>query len=317
MERRLEGLDLNLLLALHWLLTERNVTAAAGQLGLSQPAASRALSKLRDIFADPLLVKTGGAMVPTPLGERLRPATARAMERCQEVLRISEPFDPGKVEGRFRVACTDYIGAIVAQAWSTAVRPEAPGLSLDIVTATFEGARDMISGALDLTVIPDLAKMNIPPTVRVEDYVQRHVIDQRYVCAIRHDHPLAGKDLTLEDYISLDHILIAPGGTPRGLVDEALSSQGVSRRVAYTTDTFLLALPIVKDTDSVLTAPEPLVQLIGDMLHIFEPPVPMPRIGMYTVWHPNWTNNARHRFVRERLMEALPNAQNEVAHHAL
>ncbi|MEM9234275.1 MAG: LysR family transcriptional regulator, partial [Pseudomonadota bacterium] len=112
MDRRLEALDLNLLLALHWLLTEENVTAAAGRMGLSQPAASRALGKLRETFGDPLLVKSGSSMAITPTGEALRPVVAHAIDRCRDVLRAVEPFDARAARGRFRIACTDYIGAM-------------------------------------------------------------------------------------------------------------------------------------------------------------------------------------------------------------
>lgn len=309
MDRRLEAIDLNLLLALHWLLTERSVTAAGERLGLSQPATSRALGKLRDVFEDPLLVKSGGSMVPTPLGEELRPAASRAIERCRDVLRISEPFDPGRVSGRVRIGCTDFIGVIVAKAWAEVVRPVAPRLALDIVTPTYESARDMVSGALDFCILPDLAMLDLPPTIRPYDFVQRQVMEQKYVSALRKDHPLAGKPLSLDQFVPMDHVLVAPGGKPGGVVDTAFAEIGRTRHVAYMSESSLPVLPIVMHTDSVLTAPEALVRLVEESLYIFEPPVPLPTLGLHFGWHPNWTTNARHRFVRERLMEALPWSQ--------
>ena len=120
-EKRLESLDLNLLLALHWLLTERNVTAAASRIGISQPAASRALGRLREVFDDPLLVKTGSEMAPTHLAEKIQPAVALAVEKMRDVLKISDRFDPASQSGRFRIACSDYVGAMVAAAWTKMV----------------------------------------------------------------------------------------------------------------------------------------------------------------------------------------------------
>ncbi len=132
-EKRLEGLDLNLLLALHWLLTERNVTAAASRIGISQPAASRALGRLRDIFDDPLLVKTGGEMAPTKMAEKIQPAVALAIEKMRDVLKITDTSEPANQTGRFRVACADYVGAMVAAAWAKSVSLAAPQLDLDLI----------------------------------------------------------------------------------------------------------------------------------------------------------------------------------------
>lgn len=313
MERRLEGLDLNLLLALHWLLSERSVTAAAAQLGLSQPAASRALSKLREAFGDPLLVKTGGEMIPTPLGEELRPVVAQAIEQCRQVLRVPDPFDASLAQGRFRIACTDDVGAILAKKWADVIRPVAPGLSLDIVSPTLESARELATGKLDLCLLPEAPVLDLPPSVRIEDFVIRPIARHTFVSALRKEHPLAGKPLTLEQFLELDHVLVAPSGDAHGFVDKVLVEQGLTRNIAYTTSSFLLALPIVMHTDSVLTGPELLIGLMPDSLYIFSPPVVVPPYDLVVAWHPNWTQNSRHRFVRERLLEAMTNHQAEKA----
>ncbi|MGV6819368.1 MAG: LysR family transcriptional regulator, partial [Parvularcula sp.] len=169
--KRLEGLDLNLLLALHWLLAERNVTAASVKLGLSQPAASRALGRLRDIFDDPLLVKVGGEMSPTPLAERIQPQLAHAIDRCRDVLRVSGEFRPAEQAGRFRMACPDYIGVLASSIWHDFVRPEAPQMSLDLLTPTLETARDMVTGRIDMCVLPDIVALDLPASVDPESFV--------------------------------------------------------------------------------------------------------------------------------------------------
>lgn len=308
MDRRLEQLDLNLLLVLHWLLTERNVTSAAGQLGLSQPATSRALGRLRDVFADPLLVKTGGEMVPTPLAEDLRPVVANAVEQCREVLRIPDPFDPSRTRGRFCVACTDDVGALLAKVWHEKVLPEAPGLALDIVAPSYSAARELATGRIDICFIPDQIVEKLPPTIRSDDFVTRPVTKYTFVSAVRTGHPLAGQEISLDDFVALDHVLVAPSGEGPGFVDDALVKIDLKRNVAYRISSFLLALPIVMNTDCVLTGPEFLTRLMPESLVTFPAPVDVPVFELVAVWHPNWTQNSRHRFVREKLIEGMTKA---------
>lgn len=303
--KRLEGLDLNLLLALHWLLAERNVTAASVKLGLSQPAASRALGRLRDIFDDPLLVKVGGEMSPTPLAERIQPQLAHAIDRCRDVLRVSGEFHPAEQSGRFRMACPDYIGVLASSIWHDFVRPEAPQMSLDLLTPTLETARDMVTGRIDMCVLPDIVALDLPASVDPESFVQKPVLDQQYLCAVRKDHPLAGKKVTIDDYCALDHVLVAPEGKSSNIIERELEKIGRTRNVRYRAQTFLMGVPIVLYTDSVVTAPSPLIDLRSDELYVFEPPVRLPSHTMYAVWHPNWTHDARHKWFREQIMGAI------------
>lgn len=305
MEKRLESIDLNLLVALHWLLTERSVTAAANRIGLSQPAMSRALGRLRDIFDDPLLVKSGAAMQLTPMAERLQSATAHAVERCRDVFRATENFAPETAAGAFRIACVDYTGVMVADAWAGEVRPAAPAMNLEIVDLTIEASRDLVSGKIDLVIMPDPSVLDLPPGVDIDQFVRRKVIPQNYLCALRKDHPDAGKRMTLKKYVALDHILVAPEGAAIGIVDRALAHKGLERRIAYLTFSFLLALPILQSTDCVITAPDGLLAIDADRLVTFPPPVELGLIDLYAGWHPNWTHDKRHRWVRGKLFEAL------------
>ena len=306
-QKSLESLDLNLLLALHWLLTERNVTAAAGKIGLSQPAMSRALGRLRATFDDPLLIKAGTTMAPTPLGERLQPVAALAVERCRDVLRISDQFDPEDATGRYRIACVDYTGAMLAEIWSTAIRPMAPKLDLEIVNLTFAASRDLVSGKIDLVIMPAPERLVIPASVDIDQFVRKQIINQKYMTAMRRDHPAAKSKLPLKKFAALEHLLVAPEGTRIGIVDGLLEKAGLTRRISYLTSSFLLALTIVQKTDCVITAPEGLLDLDADRLHIIKPPIDLPDINLFAGWHPNWTHDERHQWVRTRLFEALGN----------
>ena len=305
MSRRLESLDLNLLNVLYWVLHERSTTAAADQLGLSQPATSRALGRLREVYDDPLLVKQGRAMVPTPLGEKLLPIVARAVQQMREVVSVTEGFQPEADESSFRVGAKDIVGMCIAEAWIKEIAPHAPGMTLDIVNLSEASARDLVTGKLDLVFMPLGPTIEIPPSVDLGQFVIRPVMEDHWVTCLRPGHPLAGKTLSVEEFAGLDRILINPNGGDRSFVDERLALQGLSRRIAYRTQTFLLAMPIVMNTDCVLTCCSSLGLQPEYGLVTSVPPVPIEPIILHAGWHPNWTGDARHRWVRERLMAGM------------
>ncbi len=305
-EKHLESLDLNLLLPLHWLLTERNVTAAADRVGLSQPATSRALARLREVFSDPLLVKSGNGMAPTPMAEKLQPVVAHAVERCRDVLRITDNFDVTSQRGSFRIACKDYVGAMVASAWAKVIAPAAPGLDLDIINLSLEVSRDLVSGKIDMVIVPDIALMNLPPSLDIDQFVRRKILNQNYLCAVRKDHPIGNGKLTLKRFTQLQHVLVTPEGSKVGIVDRILAEQGLERRIAYRTDAFLLALPIIHYTDCIITAPEALLNLDKNNLKILPSCIDVPGYSLNGAWHPNWTHDERHKWVRDKLFKAMP-----------
>lgn len=304
-ELQLEKLDLNLLLALHWILTERNITAAASKIGVSQPAASRALSRLREVFDDPLIVRSGNTMVPTRTGEKLQPAIALAIERCREVLNVNVIFDPATQEGRFRVACIDYVGASLVKAWEAAIRPNAPKMELDIVNLDPSAGLGLISGKIDLVIIPHLDTLDISVSYDLEQFVMRKVSVMDYSCAIRKGHPLGNQKLTLKQYLNYEHILISPQGGELGFVDDVLDNFGHRRKIAYRPYSFLMALPILQHTDCIITAPKKLLELEKSRLRIMTPPIETPSHDFVAGWHPNWTNDERHKWVRDRLFDAF------------
>lgn len=303
-KKRLEGLDLNLLLALHWLLTERNVTAAANQLGMSQPSASRALARLRHVFDDPLLVKSGASMTPTPVAEKLQPAVAQAINQCRDILKMPERFDPARERSRFRIACVDYIGAMTAKAWLTHVRDKAPGIDLDFISPTMATAQDLVSGKTDMVLLPDSAIADLPASVNIDEFIRKPIMDISLKTAMRKGHPLAGEKMTLKRYCESDHILVTDEILKAGVVDRALAEQNLTRRVAFKTSTFLLALSILQHSDCIITGPGGLLQLDIENLEITEPPISLPGFKLLAGWHPNWDEDERHTWIRKQLYHA-------------
>lgn len=310
MARSLESLDLNLLNVLHWVLQERSTTEAAKRLGVSQPAVSRALGRLREVYGDPLLVKQGRALAPTPLGERLGPLVARAVASMREVVGASEGFDPASATGAFRVAAKEVASLGLVEAWVREVRPHAPGLVLEIRDLEPESARDLVSGRLDLALAPLGGDVEIPQGVDLSQFVIRHVLDLPWRCGVRPGHPLAervraGGAVSTEDYAALEHILVNPQGEERGAVDARLRERGLERGIAFRTESFLLAVAILLQTDCVLTLAASLVERPEYGLLTFDPPVELPPLALHGGWHPNWTTDARHSWIRERVFAGL------------
>jgi DNA-binding transcriptional LysR family regulator len=305
MNRNLESLDLNLVNVLYWILSEESVSAAAERLGLSQPAVSRALGRLRDVYDDPLLVKQGRKMVPTPLATELFPLVSHAVESLRHVANATGKFDPSTHVGTYRIGIKDGMGIRMMEIWERNVAQLAPGLSLDFVQLEATIAPDVVSGKVDLVVMPLGESIEMPENVDITQFVVRPACQDEYVTCLRKGHPLAGKPLALDDYVKLDHILINPMRGERSSVDDYLEAQGLSRRIAYRSQSFLLAKEIMKRTDCVLTMCESLIGRADKDVWVCAPPVPMPAVNICAGWHPNWTQNPRHKWVRERLMSGL------------
>ncbi len=305
MDSKLEDLDLNQLLAFHWLLEEKSVTLAARRMSVSQPAMSRALAALRRTFGDPLLVQTGRTMTPTQRALGIREPLGRAVEALRTAVRASEAFDPRTTTSHLRLAANDYPGGACVQAWLNHVRDEAPGVSLTIVSLTPELPRNLASGAVDFVVLPDLALKNVSAFADVTQFVQRRAAQDRFVCVMRSGHPMARKRLTTEAFVGLDHVLVSPTGTGEGIVDERLERQRLRRRVAYRVPSFLMALPIVAATDCVATLPRLLVKHAAGDWVVRPPPVELAPLALLCAWHPSRTSDVIHKWMREKLMAAI------------
>ncbi|WP_031555418.1 LysR family transcriptional regulator [Parvularcula oceani] len=304
-ELRLEHLDLNLVLTLHWLLTEQSVSRAAERLGVSQPAVSHSLKRLRETLHDPLLVKSGRIMRTTPKAERIQPAVARIVQEMREVFQTAASFEPATAQGRLRIAAPDSWAVLAGRAWDAAIRPLAPALQLDVVTLDFPVAQDLVSGAVDLVLLPETKLLDLPPGLDVEQFVQRHVSNETYLCAVGRDHPLAARKRTLADYLAADHIVTNPAGAALGGIDALLAERGLERRVIFRTESFLAGLALARQGMGVLTAPASAITAVPDGLVAFAPPIEVPGFSMLMGWHPNWTVDPRHRWLREHLVAAL------------
>jgi len=292
----LESIDLDRVLALHWLLEEAHVSRAARRMSTSQPAMSRTLSALRDLLGDPLLVRSGRAMVRTPFGDALRPRLSVAVTELRTVLRDPEPFSPETATGAFRVAITDYAATLVITAWNACVRPEAPRLDLELVPFGPTTAEEGIRGELDIAI----AGTGVPG---IDDrYVVKPFLAETFVSVVRRGHALSRHKVSLSRFAALDHVLVVTGSGQVSSVDRKLQSRGLARRIALRVPSFWTALHAVRDSDAVTTLPKRFVDIAGLDIAVLRLADEIPGFSLDLVWHPRNTTSPRHRFVREALL---------------
>lgn len=297
-ESGLAGFDLNLLLVLDALLAERHVTRAAARLGLTQSAASHALSRLRALLGDPLLVRgPGGAMVPTPRAEALQPALRQALAHLDRALRGTPAFEPATARRTFRVATTDYGELVLLPPLIAALTREAPEVDLWAVQIPTDPADALAAGTVDCAI--GVWRDRPWPA----GIYQKKLFDERFTCVVRRGHPAAKQRLTLARYVSLPHVLIAPGGRPGSFVDEALADLGKTRRVAVTVAHFLVAPHVVTASDMIVTIPARVARALAKPLRLalLEAPLELPGFTMSMVWHERAHQDPAQRFLREQL----------------
>ena len=296
---RLSALDLNLLVVLRALLAERHVTRAAQQLGLSQSATSHALSRLRELYRDPLLVRSGRELVPTPRALELMPQLERGLKELEGSVRGPAAFDPRQARAEFRFGVDDYSQALLLPPLLKILRAEAPGLDVKAI-AHPNAQAEVESGGFDLATSPRRA---LPSA-----FSQRVLSRDGFWCMLRKGHPLLGpkQRLTLKRYLELGHLLVAPGGTPGSIVDTELEKLGHARRVVLQVSSFLVAPFVVSQTDLISTGPARLLRLLATRFPIVlaRPPLALADFEICLVWHTRRDHDPAHRWLRDALARA-------------
>lgn len=295
----MRGVDLNLLVSLDVLIEEANVTRAAARLGISQPALSAQLARLRDLFGDPLLVpsETGRGMLPTTRALELRDPLHAALKDLEIVVRRPPRFDPTTDERRFAIAASDNATVVLGLALIERLKATAaPGIRLSFQTAR----GDLIAGQLERGDIDLMigSHLMVQPAMKA-----RKLIDERYVMVQRKGHPRGTAPLDLVAYCALDHVLVSTsGGSFRGFIDEQLEPLGYRRNVALSVHQFILAPMVVEHTDFVSTLPERFARRFADRVDIFELPFAAQGFSLYAAWHPRSHADPAHRWLREQLV---------------
>ncbi|MEM7155842.1 MAG: LysR family transcriptional regulator [Myxococcota bacterium] len=288
------GLDLNLLLALEMLLEEGSVTGAARRLGVTQPAVSHKLRRLREALNDELFVAGPRGLVPTERARAIAGPLRQALEQLVTTLADEEPFDPRHSEYEYVVTGADLFELVGLPYVLDFVAEEAPGITVTVVRRRVDMYQRMERGEIHFAFgheFPSRAGLR-----------QVKLFDEPFVVMGRPEHPAFRGPLTLEKYLAADHVLVAPEGAPGGFVDDALEKQGLTRRVAVRVAHFAPAPHLVARRDLLLTGPESLGIESAKTLPIELRPVPieLPRTPSYLGWHERFERDPAHRWFRQQ-----------------
>ena len=293
----LAAVDLHLLVTLEALLAERSVTRAARRLGLSQPAVSHALQRLRDLLDDPLFVRAPGGLQPTDRALGLAGPLGQALDGVRRTLAGPEGFDAATARRTFAVATADHGSfVLLPELWAT-LNAEAPGVDVTVrVDTVDQGMRELADGELDLLIGPYQRE--------VPGYHRQRLLHERFVCVLRRGHPAARRGgLTLDAWLALPHLLVAPRGKPGSAVDAALAAMGRARRVGLMVPQFLVAPHVVAASDLVWTAPERMARAYAALLPLTVAPVPIALEGftVWQSWHERRHRDRGHAWLRQRV----------------
>ena len=294
----IRAVDLNLLKAFDALIRERAVTRAAGRIGLSQPAMSHALSRLRSLFADDLFVRTPNHMEPTARAREIAPLVSAAIEHIEAALNLGIGFDPAKSTGIFTAGMAEYAEvALVGRLAETFARQAARAtLRLTPLTGA-EAAERLDNGAIDAAV----AHLRALPG-HLDSMM---LLRDPFVLVARRGHPLAAQSLSLETYAALDHVLVSPRGDTSGAVDRALADFGLKRRIALLVATYLALPAVLASSDLVATVPRRTAQPIAAMAEIEIMPLAIDLSATVSMaWHRRAASEPAQIWFRSLLIEA-------------
>lgn len=294
----MEATDLGILVSLDALLQEGSVTRAARRVGLSTPAMSHALARIRDRLGDPILVRSGRGMLLTPRALALKAQVHHVVTEARRTLEPERPFVASELSRTFVVHATDYVLTIIGGAVDRLLRAEAPRVCVRFVPNTLDDPALLRDHGSDLAVG---IYGELPQEMR-----SRQLLTDRFVCVVRKGHPVIKRRFTLDQFVSLAHIQVAPRGLPGGYIDDVLRERGLSRTVARAVPYFLTALQLAADTDYVLAISERIARRFAGplSLEVLEVPVPLRPYALSLVWHPRVDSDPGHRFLRDVLLRA-------------
>ena len=296
--------DLNLLFALDALLAEQNVSRAAARVGLSVPAMSHALARLRKQLGDPLLVRAGQQMAATPRALDLRAEVAALVGAARGVMAPPPATEIRALRRTFRVRTSDYILAVIGTRLDRNLRA-ASGVQLHVQPSGREDPAALRDGALDLAIgVYDYSPYSdLPSDLRIQQ-----LYDDEFVCVVRRDHPRIGRAVSLAEFAALEHVQVAPRGDPGGYVDELLEQAGHTRRIARAVPYFLAGLLLVGETDYIMTTSRVLARRLGRRfgLKLVAPPraLGLEPYQVAQIWHPRNDKDPPHRWLREQIVAA-------------
>ena len=297
-------IDLNLLVYLDALLRERNVTQAANQLSLSQPAMSNGLRRLRELFDDPLLVRTSDGMTPTERALELEPVVREVLSKIDKAVQPRSDFEPDQAQRVFRIMASDYGEATLFPAVLAKLRDLAPGITLDIMTPSDVSFLDVERGKVDMVI----NRFDSMP----QSFHQIHLWDDTFSCILNVDHPML-ENFTLDNYLAGDHVWVSKTGMGVGVgvnpddvqrlgwVDLAINKLGKKRQIRVFTRHYQAAMTLAEQNDLIVTLPTRAALLKRDNPRVVlrDPPLDIPPLELKMAWSPLLQHNPANRWLRK------------------
>ena len=303
-------LDLNLLRVFDEVMAERNLTRAARNLALTQPAVSNALRRLREVLGDELVRRSGAGVEPTPRALALWPTVREALLQLQHTLAPSE-FDAAVADTTFVLAMADATAAELIPGLVQIAQAEAPAISVRVVPLTTRDPRQLLENEEADMAVGYFPAVLASLTARGQSGVavpfeaQRLYVGQ-YVCVMRRGHPLADKPLTLDDYCAARHLLVSFSGRPYGFIDQTLAALGRERRIVVTVNQFFTAGRVVANSDLLTVLPRHFVSVTGidSQLVLRDLPFDQPLVHVDAVWHRRAQHGHAHEWLRDALVRS-------------
>lgn len=294
------GIDLNLLVAFDALMSERNVTRAATRVGVSQPAMSAALSRLRHLLGDPLFQRSSAGLVPTARARDLAQPVAAALHQIALAMLSQPAFEPGTASVTFKLGLQDYPTLVLLPALVEALEHATPGISLNILAYNDrDTAVDLLdAGAIDVAI-------GVAPGLMDARILTRPLMRDAFVTVVSTDHPAASGPMDLRTYLDLRHVLVSPEGQLHGLVDQTLAQQGKQRKLALTVPQLFAVPAVIARTKMAATILEraAIQAQASHRLVMFPPPLALPDITFHLIWHRRSDSSPAQQWFREFIAE--------------
>lgn len=302
--------DLNLLPVFLAVMEERSVTRAAQRLGITQPALSNALTRLRAMLMDPLFIRERYGMQPTQKAEELAPIIAAALASLDAAILGQQDFDPGKSTQLVTLAPNSYVELVLVPAIVARLRQRAPNMAVRLTPfGTDLAETGVISGSTAMV----LGRVVEPP----DNLVVQKVMEDGLACIVRRGHPVVDRKLTRKQYEQLKHVNVLPPGRLRVGLFQALEKQGLKREVAVSVTHFLAVPEVVAVTDYCATLPAQICRKLASdkRLKVLPSPVDLGTFPVEIAWHVRYRDDPAHRWLRALVAEVAAEvaAQGEVA----
>ena len=294
----LHQLDLNLLVVFNQLLIERRVSKVADILGVSQPAVSNSLAKLRKLFGDELFLRTPKGMEPTPFADQLAESVSYALAMIHSGVNQRTTFEPSTAKRAFTIGMTDIGEIYFLPALMERLRREAPGVTLSTMRNAAINLRDELeSGKVDLA-------LGLLPQLKA-GFFQRRLFTQSYVCLMRRGHRLDKRRMSLAEFSGAEHVVVISAGTGHGKVDELLLRSGVERSVRLTVPHYVSVGHILRSSDLIATVPKRLADRLVEPFGLAEVPHPakLPDVAINVFWHAKYHRSPANRWLRGVVFE--------------